>query len=313
MSAEWQVQGAESWKVTLPCTRAEAEAIAAAEDPLPGLSPPPVLMTSEPDPDRPEVWQIDLYCEGVPTPELVARLHALVPSAAAATPVIAAIAEEDWVTRSQAWLTPIRAGRFYVHTAAHAGTAPAGAVAFHIEAGRAFGTGHHETTSGCLEMLDRLAEAGARFNHVADIGTGTGLLALAARQLWPAAAVLASDFDPVAIEVTRVNLAANGVGEAALTLAVADGVDDAAIRAHAPFDLVIANILAGPLIALAADFASVTAPGGIVLLAGLLAGQEAEVVAAYEEAGFVPSDRLQRGSWPAVAMRRGAAQAPDRT
>ena len=304
MSAEWQVQGARSWKVMLPCTRAEAEALASIEEPLPGLDPPPVLMTSEPDEATPEAWRLDAYCEEAPSPALVERIRALVPSAAGIAPALEAIEDEDWVTKSQAWLTPIRAGRFHVHTAAHAAAVPADAIAFHIEASRAFGTGHHETTSGCLEMLDRLATTGARFARIADIGTGTGLLAFAARHLWPDAAILAADIDPVSIEVTRHNMAANRIAEDAIALVVAPGFDDPAIAAAAPFDLIVANILAGPLVALAPAFAAHAAPGARVLLAGLLAGQEQALVEAFEAVGFARDDRLQRGDWPTVALVR---------
>ena len=302
MSAEWQVQGAQSWKITLPCTRGEAEALALLDEPLAGIDPPPVLMTTEPDPAAPDTWQLDAYCETAPTAELIERIRALVPSAAGAAPAIEAIEDEDWVTKSQAWLTPIQAGRFHVHTAAHAGAVPAGAIAFHIEAGRAFGTGHHETTTGCLELLDRLATQGERYAHIADIGTGTGLLAFAARSLWPHAAILASDIDPVSIDVTRANMAANGMAADALSLVVSPGFDDPAIAAAAPFDLVIANILAGPLVALAPEFARAVAPGATILLAGLLANQEEALVAAFVAAGFARKDRLQRGDWPTVAL-----------
>ena len=313
MSAEWQVQGARSWKVTLPCTREEAEALALMEEPLPGYDPPPVLMTSEPDPDAPDAWRLDAYCEEAPTPALVEHIRALVPSAADSPPAIEPVEDEDWVTKSQAWLTPIQAGRFHIHTAAHAGAAPAGAVAFHIEASRAFGTGHHETTSGCLELLDRLASRGERFGRIADIGTGTGLLAFAALSLWPDAAILASDIDPVSIEVTRHNMAVNGIPAGAITLAVAPGFDHPAIAAAAPFDLIIANILAGPLIALAPGFAAAAAPGATVVLAGLLANQEEALVAAFETAGFARGDRLQRGDWPTAGLVRRDMKALDRS
>lgn len=305
MEQTWQTQGAESWKLTLPCTRAEAAAIEADAEGFADLDPPPVVMTSEPDPAFPDRWQLDLYLEQAPGAALIERVSRMVPSAAGQPPRIERIEDADWVTLSQAYLEPIRAGRFHVHTAAHADRVPAGTVPFLIEAGRAFGTGHHETTSGCLALLDRLETGGARFGRIADIGTGTGLLAFAARALWPEATILAADIDPVAIEVARRNMAANAIPEAAITLLAAPGTDHPAIAAATPFDLVIANILAGPLIDLAADFARAVVPGGPVLLAGLLQGQEASVLAAYEAAGFRPHDRLQQGQWPVLALVHG--------
>ncbi len=310
MSAEWTPQAAASWKLTLPCTREEAEALAGELPALDAIEPAPVLMTSEPDPARPDAWQLDAYFEGAPAAALVALVRSLVPSAAGHRAEALPVRDEDWVTLSQAFLEPIRAGRFHVHTAAHAGTASAGAIAFHIEAGRAFGTGHHETTTGCLTMLDRLAAGGAGFREIADIGTGTGLLAFAARALWPEARLIASDIDPISIEVTAANMAANAIPADAIALVVASGVDDPALRARC-YDLLVANILAGPLIALAPDFAGVVAPGGSVMLAGLLAGQAAAVTDAYVTAGFVASDRIDLGDWAILRMIRGTG-APQR-
>ena len=251
MSVEWETQVAESWKVTFfPCTRAEGEALATIEPDL-GIEPPPTLMTSEPDLSRPEEWQLDVYLASEPDAALIERIRALVPSVGTALPKIEKLADEDWVTVSQGFLEPIRAGRFYVHTAAHADQIPADAIAFRIEASRAFGTGHHETTAGCLTALDRLACEGKSFRRIADIGTGTGLLAFGARTLWPDAAILASDIDPIAIDVTAENMAINAIPADAITLVAADGMDDPHIQAAAPFDLIVANILAGPLISLA--------------------------------------------------------------
>jgi ribosomal protein L11 methyltransferase len=302
MSAEWQTQSAESWKLTLPCTKAEAEALALAEPEFDGLDYPPVLMTSEPDPSNEEEWQLDVYLAEAPDDALVARLRALVPSAADVPARIERIGDADWVTISQRWLEPIRAGRFFVHTAAYADAVPAGAVAFHIEASRAFGTGHHETTAGCLELLDRWADAGKRFADIADIGTGTGLLAFAARALWPESRVIASDIDPISIEVTAENMAVNGIAADTIRLVAADGMADPALAEAAPFDLLIANILAGPLIELAPDFSAAVAPKGHILLAGLLASQADDVLNAYAARGFTLAERIDRGDWSILGL-----------
>lgn len=289
---------AESWKLTLPCTRAEAEAIDIG-DGL-GIEPAPVLMTTEDVVDDAERWHLDAYFEREPDLATIAAVRALVPSAAGFAARVERIAGEDWVTLSQAGLEPVRAGRFVVHTAAYPAPAPPGGRAFRIEASQAFGTGHHETTAGCLEMLDSLAEM--RVDNVVDLGTGTGLLAFAARELWPAAQVMATDIDAIAIAVTRENAAINAVPD--VTLVVADGTHDPAIVAAAPFDLVIANILAGPLVAMAADIAGIVAPGGTLVLAGLLTTQADAVAAAYAGCGVTCVERLVRGDWAILRLER---------
>jgi ribosomal protein L11 methyltransferase len=302
MSAEWETQSAESWKVTFfPCSRAEGEALATIDPDL-GIEPPPTLMTSEPDLSRPDEWQLDVYLAAAPDSALVDRIRALVPSVGNASPSIEKVEDADWVTISQGFLEPIHAGRFYVHTAAHADSIPTGAVAFRIEAGRAFGTGHHETTAGCLTALDRLAEAGKTFTNVADIGTGTGLLAFAAHALWPDARILATDIDPVAIDVTAENMAANHLSAGSIALVAADGMDDPRIRAAAPFDLIVANILAGPLIALASDLTATLSQNGTIILAGLLASQADDVLAAYASNGMKSSTRIDSGDWSILTL-----------
>ena len=212
----------------------------------------------------------------------------------------------DWVTKSQQGLQPIRAGRFYVHTPMHYADRPSDTVNFEIDAGLAFGTGQHATTAGCLGALDRLATEGRSFDCIADIGTGTGLLAFAALALWPQARCIATDIDPVAVDVSRDNAAINGVklghGSGELLLAVADGMDSAMLTARAPFDLLIANILAGPLIELAPAFAAALAPGGHILLAGLLDTQADAVAAAYERLGMTLHDR-GTGEWPVLVLK----------
>ncbi len=281
-----------AWRLTLPCTKAEAEAIALAE--IDGV----VLVTTEED-EASERWRLDAYFDGEPDAATLAAVRALVAHPDEATP--ASLADEDWVTLSQAGLEPIREGRFVVHTAAHPVTAPPSGRAFLIEAGQAFGTGHHETTSGCLAMLDGMADRG--FGNVIDLGTGTGLLAFAVRHLWPSASVAATDIDPTAIEVTRENMAANGVS--AVRLVVADGTRDPAVAAGAPYDLVTANILAGPLIAMAPEIAGIAAPGATVVLAGLLTTQAPAVEAAYAAAGCATQERLVRGDWTILRLTAG--------
>jgi ribosomal protein L11 methyltransferase len=297
-----------SWKVTLPCTRDEAEGLKEDISPLALLDVPPVLMTSEADPARPEEWRLDAYFTEPPGEEILAALISLVPSAAAARPAVERLADEDWVTLSQQGLEPIRAGRFLVHTPAHRGAERSDSIALEIDAGRAFGTGQHETTSGCLVALSRLKARGAVFSNLLDLGTGTGLLAFAALRLWPAARAAASDVDPVAIEVAAENAAVNrvglGRGRGRLELAVAAGLGHPRLRARAPYDLIVANILAGPLVELAPSVAEALAPGGRLILAGLLDHQAAGVTAAYRREGLMATGRVEGGEWPTLVMRK---------
>jgi ribosomal protein L11 methyltransferase len=301
----------DSWKVTLPCSRAEAEALKDDISPLALLDVPPVLMTSEQDGARPEDWRLDAFFAEKPTAAMLAMLKALVPSSGDAPAEVEKVEERDWVTLSQQGLEPIQAGRFFVHTPAHRGQAPEGSVALEIDAGRAFGTGQHETTTGCLIALSRLKDQGVAPDNLLDLGTGTGLLAFAALKLWPAARAIASDIDPVSIEVAGENAAINcvrlGRARGQLELAVAVGMDHPRMQARAPYALIIANILAGPLIELAPSVAAALEPGGRLILAGILDHQAEAVAAAFRRQGLMLSARIDRGEWPTLVMRKRRA------
>lgn len=294
-----------SWIVSLPCTRDEAEALSGEIAELDASPEAPVVVTREIDEDAGE-WQLDAYVDTKPTPALLKILQALIPSAKGKKPVVAELPEEDWVTLSQQGLEPVQAGRFFVHTSSYADRVPAGSIPFLIDASQAFGTGGHDTTAGCLSMLDRLARQGASPRNIADIGTGTGLLAFAAMALWARAKTIASDIDPASIFVTRDNAEINGVrlgrGGGRLALAVAPGTNHPSIKHRAPYDLVIANILAGPLITLAPDIAAATAPGGHAILAGLIARQMEPVLAAYRAQGFRLAARGGSAEWPCLLL-----------
>ena len=290
-----------SFRVTIPCTRAQGEAITDADDLFPATDNPPVLVADEPDESKPDDWVIHAYFDHEPTREEIALLCSL----GIGPPQIEKLGEQDWVTMSQAGLQPIRAGRFTVHTPTY--PPDPDRINFEIDAGLAFGTGQHATTSGCLGMLDRLGRDGARFTNVADIGTGTGLLAFAAMKLWPDARCIATDIDGVAIDVARDNAAINGLplghGAGQLLLAVADGMDSPMLAARAPFDLIVANILAGPLIELAPAFAKALAPGGTIVLAGLLDSQAEAVAKAYNKQKLKLADP-GFGEWPVLLCKR---------
>jgi ribosomal protein L11 methyltransferase len=284
-----------SWRVTVACTRQQGEAVPVLDDLLPGA----VLVADEPDASKPDEWLIHAYFDEMPGEEELKVLRGL----GSGVPRVEQLEETDWVTMSQSGLQPIRAGRFTVHTPTYPPEPER--INFEIDAGLAFGTGQHATTAGCLAALDRLERGGAQFRNIADIGTGTGLLAFAALKLWPDARAIATDIDPVAMDVARDNAAINGVtlghGPGELLLAQADGMDSPMLAARAPFDLIVANILAGPLIELAADFAKAIANGGTVILAGLLDTQADGVIAAYEALGFAPADRGS-GEWPVLVL-----------
>ncbi len=298
----------DSWKLTLPCTKAEAEQIEVDMEALAMLDPPPVLMTSEGTPDNPDDWRLEAYFEGKPDRATVTAIRALVPSAADSKAKPEKVPEADWVTLSQTGLEPVRAGRFVVHTSAHDMADVPGIRRYRIEASQAFGTGHHETTTGCLIMLDRIRRRGARVDNLIDLGTGTGLLAFAALHLWPRAYATATDIDPIAIDVTAENAEANGVplglGMGKLALTVADGTDNAMVHRRAPYDLIVANILAAPLIELAPDIGPIAAPGGQLVLAGLLETQANAVARAYRREGYRLAERLDLGDWAILRLRK---------
>ena len=316
----------DSWKLTLPCTRAEAEAIEFDTGALAAIEPAPVLMTSEVVADDPLQWQLEAYFDGKPDVATLKAVRALVPSAAGDKARQERLADADWVTLSQAGLETLVAGRFHVATEAVAG--PAGGRGVVIPAGRAFGTGHHETTAGCLIALDAMKRAGVRVDNMIDLGTGTGLLAFAALHLWPRCYATATDIDPVSVEVTAENAIANGVAlgqqPGRLALDVADGTDAETVLRRAPYDLIVANILAGPLIALAPDIAAIAAPGARLVLAGLLATQAGVVMRAYRQQGFRIATRRDGGDWAILTLtfrarygagrttrpRRGSTEAP---
>ncbi|WP_309602581.1 50S ribosomal protein L11 methyltransferase [Sphingomonas sp.] len=290
-----------SWRVTLHCTRAEAEAVPDSDHLFQFSDSPPVLVADEPDPHAPDDWRIHAYFADQPTTQELVLLGRMT---ANAQPEVEHLGEDDWVTMSQAGLDPIRAGRFFVHTPSH--LPDDHAINFEIDAGLAFGTGQHDTTAGCLAALDRLEVAGRSFTNIADIGTGTGLLAFAALALWPQAKAIATDIDPIAIDVTadnaRINQVAIGHAAGEILLAVADGMSHEMLVARAPFDLLIANILAGPLVELAPSFAEAVTPGAMVVLAGLLDSQADAVVAAYEAEGMTVIER-NPGEWCVLMMQ----------
>lgn len=207
----------------------------------------------------------------------------------------------NWVERSLEGLQPVLAGGFFIHGSHDASRIPAGVQAIRIDAALAFGTGHHETTTGCLEAIDRVLKR-QRPRNAIDVGTGTGVLAIAlAKRLRQS--VLASDIDPVAVDTAAQNARDNGVGKLVHTIEAA-GLDHARIIAQAPYDLVVANILAGPLIALAPDMLRLVGRGTTIILSGILLRQAPRVVAAYARLGMVVRFKILKKEWATLVLER---------
>lgn len=295
-----------TWKLTAHAPKRVVHAALLAHDLIDDWDYELVIAGREEAEDKPDDWVLEGWYPRKPGK---AERSALASLFEGKTPklTIEELPPQDWVTLSQHNVAPIRAGRFHIHTPDY--PADPAAIDFVIPASQAFGTGQHRTTAGCLEMLGAIKASGAAVRNIADIGTGTGLLGFAALALWPRAQVTLSDIDAVCVPVVEENAALNAIplgpkaGEAVMV--VAEGMDDPLIQVRGPYDLLIANILAGPLTQLAPDFGKATAPGGHLLLAGLLAGeQEAAVARAMRRAGFRLAARLQRGDWAILWLRR---------
>ena len=275
------------WKASVALTKTEAADVCAALEL--GSEPQAVLIVEEPFADGAVVEA--LYTEQ-PDAAYLSRI-------AGRAIMVEPLPDQDWIRLSQEGLPPVRAGRFFVYGAHDAGQVPHGVVPIRIEAGLAFGTGHHETTTLCLEVLSDLARERV-FCNVLDLGTGTGLLAIGAAKLWKRT-VLASDIDPVAVEVARANAIANNAGPL-VRVVVADGLANPILSRAAPYDLLIANILAGPLTQLAPQIIRSLAPGAVLVLSGLLRNQEKLVTSFYRSLRFVSARRA--GPWSALVLEK---------
>ncbi|MFB9149257.1 50S ribosomal protein L11 methyltransferase [Roseovarius ramblicola] len=276
--------------------KARAEALAEA---LEDFEPEPTGIGAFEMEDGSGLWEIGAYFEAAPDGvalDLLAAAHGARPFTMSELP------ETDWVAKVQRDLSPVEAGRFFVYGSHDADRVPEGCEPLLIEASMAFGTGHHGTTLGCLRALDRLAAGGFAGRSVLDLGCGTAVLAMAAARIWPGV-MLASDIDAVAVEVARANVAANGL-TGRVECVEAGGLDHPGLRAAAPFDLIFANILKGPLLALAPGITGALAPGGKVILSGLLNEQAAEVIAVYSGLGNRLDHHEEIGDWSTLVMSR---------
>jgi ribosomal protein L11 methyltransferase len=242
----------------------------------------------------PGVWQVQVYFPEGPTALESSALERLGNFA------FARLADTNWVAKALEALAPVRAGPFVVHGSHDRAKLRANDIGIEIEAGLAFGTGHHGTTAGCLIAIDRVAKE-RTIRSALDVGTGSGVLAIALAKR-AKAHVVASDIDPVATGVARDNVRLNHVAALVRTL-TATGLNHAAIEAHTPYDLIVANILASPLVAMAPAIRRSLAPGGSVILSGLLVEQERRVASMYRAAGIVREASIHRDEWATLILR----------
>lgn len=246
-------------------------------------------------------WVFEATCDSPPDIEAFAELARQVLGGSVEFSVETLDPEVNWVAESLKGLAPVIAGGFYVYGSHETGPIPDGLTPMKIDAAQAFGTGHHETTTGCLEAIETLLIRKSPANMI-DVGTGTGVLAIAlAKRL--NRTVLATDIDPVAVTTTIENASDNGVPDLIEALE-ATGLDHPDISGRAPYDLVVANILAGPLTELAPGMGEITQTGGTAILSGILNTQADGVIAAYEATGFALIDHLKRKDWTTLVLEK---------
>ncbi|QMU57902.1 MAG: methyltransferase [Boseongicola sp.] len=251
--------------------------------------------------DGQDRWEVGGYFLESPDEVALALLAAV---HGAASFAVSEVPDRDWVAHVRRELQPVEAGRFFVYGAHDADKVPGDRHALLIEAAMAFGTGHHGTTLGCLMALNRLLDQGVHARSVVDVGCGTAVLAMAAASVWPEK-VLASDIDPVAVEVAETNLRANGL-EDRVRCVEATGFDHPDLSGAGAFDLIFANILKGPLLAMAEDLAESLAVGGHAILSGILNEQAAEVVSEYARFGLNAVHSEEIVDWTTLTLRKSA-------
>lgn len=269
------------------------------------LEPAPDALTLFEEPLPPPAaprWRIEAYYAEIPDAGTVERGLTAILGRSPPPVAVVDVPDENWVAISQAALPPVAAGRFTVHGSHDRNRVPRGPNSILVDAGEAFGTAHHATTHGCLEAIDRLTRRRI-FGRVLDLGCGSGVLAIAVARALPHARIVATDLDAQSVMVARANMQANTVGSRIRAFA-ADGLDHPALRRPGAFDLLIANILAGPLIALARTIARAVAPAGSLVLSGILVGQAPAVIAAYRAAGFRLESHGRGNGWSTLVLRR---------
>lgn len=255
--------------------------------------------TTEIDEKR-DIWEASVYMMRADEPDVAPRIRACL-SGEFADDVIQReeLPDVDWVAKSLEGLKPVRAGRFLVHGSHDRDKVRQGDIGIEIDAGQAFGTGHHGTTAGCLEVIEQVVRSRAPRNAL-DLGTGSGVLAIAVRKL-SHIPVLATDIDPIATRVAAENVRRNGIASG-IAMETAPGFHSTAFRRHGPFDLIIANILARPLMRMAPDLVRHLAPGGSVILSGILASQRWKVLSAYNGVHLRHVRTIWRNGWVTIHL-----------
>lgn len=254
--------------------------------------------------DKPEDWKLLIYTQVKPDKNEIKHVLEIL-SQSENIPLaeykISKIKETDWVAESQKNFEPVKAGSFFVYPSWREGEVPEGMCGIEIDPQRAFGTGGHETTSGCLILIGKLAEE-HQFTNMLDMGCGSGILAIAMAKKWPEAAILAADIDPVCVETAINNAAINDVADN-IKIIESNGYDSATVKKRAPYDLIVSNILAQPLIDFAPKAKKSLKKGGHLILAGLMNNQAADVIKAHEEQGLKLLGVNEAGNWSIVHMQ----------
>ena len=282
--------------ISVASCRERAELLASV---LERIDPQPTCIGTTEIEDGSGCWEVGAYFGAMPDNSELALLS----SAFGATDfTISEIPEIDWVSKVQRDLKPVRVGRFWVHGSHLRDAVPEDVIPLEIESSMAFGTGHHPTTAGCLSVLDDFAREEREFAAIADIGCGTGVLAMASARLW-SGVVVATDIDPVAIDVAAANFAANSLS-GKIELHRAAGFQHPVHRCAGPYDLALANLHMDPLLELAAEFSESVREGGMAVLSGLLETQAHEVANAYRNRGFRLIDSRKGNEWETVVFRK---------
>lgn len=298
-------QSGQTWLVELhvPYRAAErfAEALRIFSENIAMFEDDPDYADKETEPET--RWKITLYCETKPDGKVLSQCIGLL-AASNEIPLpeisVGLMPEFDWVSEVQKSFPSIHVGRYFIHSSGYTGAIPAAAYGITIDAGLAFGTGEHETTKGCLLALHGLAKR-RRFEHMLDMGCGTGILSIAMAKTWKKP-VVAADLDPAAVRITSRNAVQNNVGHWVKSVP-SNGYSASAIRNHAPYDLIVSNILAKPLMKFAPDVRRYLAPGGTAVLSGLLVQQENQVLARHRAVGLRLVKRLRLYPWSVLVLR----------
>jgi ribosomal protein L11 methyltransferase len=286
------------WQIRVPVPYAQADAF---EDAFADMA---LALSSYELDEATAAWCVEVLTELEPEPaEITSRLALAAQMLGVESPAfeIRPVEAKDWVSEVEKSFPPFCIGRFYVHGSHAPGPAPHGQIALEVNAGAAFGSGEHATTSACLLALSQLARK-QRFRRVLDMGCGSGILAIGAAKLWKTP-VIGIDIDPVSARVARENARINRT-HAFTRFAADDGYQSLLMQRHAPYDLIIANILARPLMSMAPDLARNLAAGGTVILSGLLASQEAMVLSAHRAQGLALVRRIHRNGWSALILQK---------